>query len=224
MDSQYAISSSIVPSLCTISTVHRQSKLTVGKHPDQSGSVPPNGWHLVPLNLGLAAPYPITCHLAFDDQHHTALTTNSSNSGTFNITNVSDQNPQVYGAGDSLVAPSTASAGTAPTGTETADPNSFDSGGGLSDGDIAGIVVGTVLGLGVVVGLFVFFCLRRRRRLRHYKAERWEAVPTTAPAAPEDMQKTEYTQNAEDDIVRELDGEERNRTSELPTEVQKGRK
>ena len=130
---------------------------------DQSGSVPSSGWHLVYLNLGIDAPYPLSCHLGFDNQTHIALSTPNGTSGTFNLTNAADSDPQTFGLSTSMAATSATATSTstgAAAAVTTVVVNSTDS---TSGGTIAGIVIAVVFGVAIVLGALIFLCLRKRR-------------------------------------------------------------
>ena len=142
-------------------------------NPAQAGSVPPSGSHLVPLNIDVKGPYPLGCHLGFDDQNHHQLVTQTANSGDFNLTNTPDNGPQVFGqsssaAADSASALPTASTTGAPAGATTVFVSSVpqDASSGVSTGAIAGIVVGALAAVASVIGALFFLCIRKRRRDR----------------------------------------------------------
>ena len=141
---------------------------------DQSGPVPASGSHTVPLNLDLHGRYPISCHLGFDDLNHEALTTETSNSGTFNITNVPDNNPNIIGPSTSVAAPAATASKTtssAPTSATTVVVNDTTVVSTMSQGEIAGLVIGVLFGVGIILGILIYLCLRKRRRNRRRKGE-----------------------------------------------------
>ena len=186
---------------------------------DQSGSVQPSGWHLVTLNLGLNAPYPISCHLAFDNQSHMALTTTNANSGTFNITNVADPSPQIFGLSTSIAAAASAAATSSTTSialaAATSNGNNTNTSGGTSAGAIAGIVIGVVVGVGIVLGALIFLCLRQRRRNRRRRGGVQTATGNFGGEMASD-QKQQSELPAEPQPAVEKDGVQQ--PAELPAE------